>query len=397
MTSVFIKAFLFITFVIFCVTSCASQKDMVYLNKQLNALYRQTKDDRERIGKAIKGLEQALKAHEAEQKKLLEEAISEQESWQSELEEIIRAQESRQSELEEIVRTNKVEQEAKRKKLEEAVKAKEVEQEAKQVEQEEKQKKLEEAVKAKQIEQEAKREEVIRALKKDQEFLRTTIAQIEADFLGVKENIRVLTGRIEESNHLLKGVIEKDTTRTDAMASQMKELSFFTEDLISRLESLENYVSAEIEAKKERARLKKILPPQEIRETERPVPQERKPTESELYDRSLGYYRDGQHEKAMADFNNFLKLFPRSQLADNAHFWIGECYRSQKKYEKAILAYQKVIDGYPEGNKVPIAMLHQGFAFEKINDRTTAKLVFKKLVKNFPKTKEAEIARKRIK
>ncbi|MFB0533101.1 MAG: tetratricopeptide repeat protein, partial [Desulfatiglandales bacterium] len=64
---------------------------------------------------------------------------------------------------------------------------------------------------------------------------------------------------------------------------------------------------------------------------------------------------------------------------------------------EAILAYQKVINDYPKGNKVPIAMLHQAFAFEKINDKTTANLVFKKVVKNFPDTKEAEIAKKRLK
>jgi len=41
-------------------------------------------------------------------------------------------------------------------------------------------------------------------------------------------------------------------------------------------------------------------------------------------------------------------------------------------------------------------MLQQALTFYKINDRTTANLVFKKLAKNFPKTKEAEIARKRL-
>ena len=61
------------------------------------------------------------------------------------------------------------------------------------------------------------------------------------------------------------------------------------------------------------------------------------------------------------------------------------------------MAYQKVINGYPKGNKVPSAMLQQALTFEKINDTTTANLVFNKLVKNFPKTKEAEIARKRLK
>lgn len=119
-------------------------------------------------------------------------------------------------------------------------------------------------------------------------------------------------------------------------------------------------------------------------------------TESELYDKSLGYYRDGHPEEAIEYFTAFIELYPDSELADNAHFWIGECYRMQKMYDLAVLAYQKVIDKYPEGNKVPVAMLHQGITFEMINDKTTAELVFKKLVKDFPKTKEAEVARKKL-
>jgi tol-pal system protein YbgF len=364
MISISIKVILFITFVIFCVTSCASQKDMVHLNRQLSALFRQTKEDRQRFEKAIKELEQALEANEVERKRIIGELISEQKT--------------KQSELGEILKRYSAEHAAKQRELMDVVKAREAEQEAKDTVQEAQQKKA------------------IETLQKDRDSLRTTIAQIEADFLGVKENIQVLTGKIEESNHLLKAAIEKDTTNNDAIVSQLREFSFITEDMKSRLEILENYMNAEVEAKKERARLEQSSSPQSVQEKVSPVPQKRELTESELYDRTLGYYRDGRFEEAMADFNNFLKLYPKSELADNAHFWIGECYRAQDKYEEAILAYQKVINGYPKGNKVPIAMLHQGFAFEKIDDITTAKLVFKKLVKNFPDSKEAEIARKRL-
>jgi tol-pal system protein YbgF len=369
--SISIKVFLFITFVLFCVTSCASQKDMVYLNRQLSTLFRQTKEDRQRFEKAIKELEQA-------QETIKGEVISEQKTKQSELEERIGTLETKQSELGEILKRYSAEQTAKQRELMDEVKAREAEQEAKDTMQEAQQKKA------------------IETLQKDRDSLRTTVAQIEADFLGVKENIQVLTGKIEESNHLLKAAIEKDTTKNDAIVSQLRELTYITEDMKSRLEILENYMNAEVEAKKERARLEQSSPPQGIQEKVSSVPQKRELTESELYDRTLGYYRDGRYEEAIADFNNFLKLYPKSELADNAHFWIGECYRAQDKYEEAILAYQKVINGYPAGNKVPIAMLHQGFAFEKIDDITTAKLVFKKLVKNFPDSKEAEIARKRL-
>jgi tol-pal system protein YbgF len=120
-------------------------------------------------------------------------------------------------------------------------------------------------------------------------------------------------------------------------------------------------------------------------------------TESALFDAALESCRGGQYKEAIAHFKYFLLSYPQSGLADNAQFWIGECYRAQHKIEEAIVAYQRVIDDFPEGNKVPRAMLHQGFAYLKIGDKTNAKLVLRKLADELPMTEEAEIARNVLK
>jgi len=336
------RVFLFISFLFACLASCASQKDMVHLNSQVNALYRQMEEDGERQEKIIGEFEEILKEHEDAQGELRD-AVRELEFKQSEIEEVISRQLKSMSES-----------------------------------------------------QEAERQKGLVAVMKDIDSIRITIAQLQADLLGAMENIQVLTGRIEESNYLLRGAIEKDTTKTDAMTSKMNEFSLIVEDLSYRLGIIETYASTEIEEKKQKAILEKSSPAEQKGEVEALTPQQRELTESELYDRALGYHRDGRHQEAMADFDTFLALYPKSDLADNAQFWIGEAYKAQGKYEEAILAYQKVINNYPQGNKVPAAMLNQGFAFEKIDDKTTAELVFKRLLKNFPNTSEAESARKRL-
>jgi len=232
-------------------------------------------------------------------------------------------------------------------------------------------------------------------LNKDQDSIRLHLAQVEADLLEIKDKIQELTGKVEENRHLLKGTIEEDTTNVDAMVSKMKELSSILDELKPRIEKVESSLRFKPSVTTKTTGPERI-PAQETPKKDISASQEKKLTESETYDRALGYYRDDRHEEAMAGFKNFLTLYPKSDLADNAYFWIGECHRSLTKYEEAILAYQKVINGYPKGNKVPSAMLQQALTFEKINDTTTANLVFKKLVKNFPKTKEVEIARKRL-
>jgi len=314
MANIVIKFFIFLPVLIFFVTSCASQKDIIYLNNQLNALYRQSKKDEKRFEKSLKKLEEEIKANESMQREI-EKSLNEDKKF----------------------------------------------------------------------------------LKEDQGSLRLHFAQVEADLVEIKDKIQGLTGKVEENSHLLKGTIEEETTKDDAMVSQMKELSSVVDELKSRIEKIESSLSFKPSVNKEMTGLKMALPVQGTLQKDISPPQEKKLTESEVYDRALGLYRDDRYEEAMAGFKNFLKLYPKSDLADNAHFWIGECHRALAKYEEAILAYQRAINGYPKGNKVPAAMLQQAFAFEKIDDKTTANLVLKKLVKNFPKTKEAEIARKRLK
>jgi tol-pal system protein YbgF len=309
MANIFMKFLIFLPVVIFFITSCASQKDIIYLNSQLNALYRQTKKEGKRVEKSIRELEEAIKANEAKHKK------------------------------------------------------------------------------------------IERVLKDDQEsirLIRLSLARLGADFAEIKDNIQGLTGRVEEGTYLLKRTVEEDTTEEDALVSQMRKLSLMAEDLKSRIESIENYVSFEITHNKKKAGSEKASPDQDIGKRDSPPPEKKELTESEIYERTMVYYKDGRYGEAIAGFQDFVRLYPRSDLADNAYFWIGECHRVVGKYEEAILAFQRVINDYPKGNKVPSAMLHQAIAFEKINDKITANLVFKKLLKGFPKTKEAEIARKRL-
>ena len=222
-------------------------------------------------------------------------------------------------------------------------------------------------------------------LKDDQESLRRSFAQLQADLAETRASIQTLTGRVEETGHVLQTTVEKDTTAQDALVSQVKQLSTMVKDLSARIEGLESDRASVKVGQKQEPQAEKARPKGE-------VPQ----TESALYEKTLEYYWDGRYDEAIAGFKKFLTLYPTSDLADNAYFWIGECHRASEEYEEAILAYQKVINDYPKGNKVPSAMLHQALAFERIDDKTTAQLVYKKLVKEYPQSKEAGIAKKRL-
>jgi tol-pal system protein YbgF len=108
-------------------------------------------------------------------------------------------------------------------------------------------------------------------------------------------------------------------------------------------------------------------------------------------------FDQGDADTAKKKFKELIERYPKSERADNAQFWIGEIYYREKWYEKAILEYQKVIENYPKGNKVPASLLKQGLAFKNLGDKANARLILEELIRKYPKTSEAKIARDKLK
>ena len=67
-----------------------------------------------------------------------------------------------------------------------------------------------------------------------------------------------------------------------------------------------------------------------------------------------------------------------------------------KQYKLAVLAYDKVLKKYPEGNNVPNAMLHQAIAALEIQEKTYAEIMLRRIIKTYPNSSEAEIAKTKL-
>jgi tol-pal system protein YbgF len=131
--------------------------------------------------------------------------------------------------------------------------------------------------------------------------------------------------------------------------------------------------------------------------TEPPPPADKKEqSEAELYDAAKKALDKGENETARDLFTKYLKKAPKSGDADNAQFWLGETFYRDKWYEKAIMEYQKVIENYPNGNKVPAALLKQGLSFFNLNEKSNARLLLQEVVNKYPKSNEAKIAKDKL-
>ena len=118
--------------------------------------------------------------------------------------------------------------------------------------------------------------------------------------------------------------------------------------------------------------------------------------DEELYKAAYKKFQETDTEGAIKDFTSFIDLYPNSALADNAHFWIGECYYSMKDYDRAILEYDKVIKDYPNADKVPSAMLKEGYAFAELGEINSARVVLNDLIQNYPGEPQADLAKKKL-
>ncbi len=125
---------------------------------------------------------------------------------------------------------------------------------------------------------------------------------------------------------------------------------------------------------------------------------EEKPlSEADLYEKAYSCYQKRDLKNAIKFFEEYIERFPKGKWIGQAYFWIGECYFREKKYEEAILNYQKLIELPGWHPLKPTAMFRQAQAFKALGDIEAYKILLKKVINQYPNSKEAEIAKKLLK
>lgn len=114
------------------------------------------------------------------------------------------------------------------------------------------------------------------------------------------------------------------------------------------------------------------------------------------YQRGLQLYREGQTEQAIRTLREYVNKNPKSELADNAQFWVGEAYYSRGDYNRAIIELNEVLLKYPQGDQIPGALLALATAFANSGDKIDARLILQKLVSDHPSSEEAAIGRDQL-
>ena len=116
----------------------------------------------------------------------------------------------------------------------------------------------------------------------------------------------------------------------------------------------------------------------------------------EQYRKALADYHAGRFAPAIAAFRSFSKQHADHQYADNALYWLGECYYDTRKYNEAKATFRKVIEQYPRGNKVPDSLLKLALCYLKLGEQRNARSVLQQVVETFPTSNVARLAKDRL-
>lgn len=119
-------------------------------------------------------------------------------------------------------------------------------------------------------------------------------------------------------------------------------------------------------------------------------------TSRHLYDRVMEEFKHRDYEAALAGFRLFLELHGQTSLAANAQYWVGECQYRMGRYREALKAFYNVVSYYPLSPKLAASTLKIGQTYNKLKDQEKARMMFERVVDQYPDSPEAEVARKAL-
>lgn len=225
--------------------------------------------------------------------------------------------------------------------------------------------------------------------KEEVQGVNVRIAEQTETLLRSNASLVTRVGEIEERMQNTQGATEQTNYRLDQLAQQLTQTQRDIESLRAIMASLQQPAAGAAGT----------APAASGSEVVVPAPPASTPTTNamEAYQAAYRDYQRGQYDLAIEGFREFLQANPRSELADNAAYWIGESLFSQKKYRDAIEQFDSVVNNYPRSEKVPGALLKKGFAYINVGERAQGVVQLQYVLHEHPKSQEAGLARQRLK
>lgn len=251
----------------------------------------------------------------------------------------------------------------------------------------------------------------LRMLQEQAQQLALTLATLHQALAESMKAVTALGGRLDESSNATRKMFADQKLLIDNMAQGVRVIRERTDDTNVRIASLREELEAlrtTVQAIQQLALAPAPAPadPSAPPDPNAPAPAPVQPpvalpptaglSPTRLYETARADYFAGQWNSAISGFEAFLRAFPRSEQADDAHLYIGETHYAQNQWAQAIMAYTQAIESYPGTNSVPIAYYKRGLAEQQLGQVDAARASWEAATKMFPDSDAGRLARQNL-
>ncbi len=115
-------------------------------------------------------------------------------------------------------------------------------------------------------------------------------------------------------------------------------------------------------------------------------------SEQQLYQMAYESAINGNFDRSIAEFDQYLSVYPEGRFVANAHYWKGQSYLYLDRLDEARDAYEIILNEFSDSPKLPDAMYGLGQIYQRLGDNSRARNLFNSIKRSYPNTGVANLA-----
>jgi tol-pal system protein YbgF len=118
--------------------------------------------------------------------------------------------------------------------------------------------------------------------------------------------------------------------------------------------------------------------------------------EQQLYQMAYDSVIKSNFALSIAEFDQYLSIYPEGRFVANAHYWKGQAYLYLNRYSEAVESYEVIGNQHQDSAKLPDALYGLALAYEGMGNFSEARRLLSDIRRRFPNTGVANLADTRL-
>jgi tol-pal system protein YbgF len=244
-----------------------------------------------------------------------------------------------------------------------------------------------------------------RQMMADIRMLQEQTQQLAITLAGLGDTLKALNGRLDKQDESARKAFADHRLIIDNMSADLRVIRERTDETNVRINTLNQEIDA-LRQSMTQLQTSALTPapgtpsspdatlPTGAATTQPPSTIGLSPTR--MYEQAFADYAAGQWSLAITGFDQFLKTFPKSEMADEAQLGIGNTHYAAGRFPDAVAAYNLVIQNYAASNSTPEAYYKRGAAQERLKDLEAARASWEFVIKSWPESDAARLAKQNL-